>query len=441
MQRYAERRKRFVQAMGEGAVAVIPAAHVHLRNNDTEYEFRQNSDFFYLTGFNEPDAVLVLAPHHEKEHTVLFVNPRDRAQEIWTGKRHGVEGAIAHYGSAAAYEIGTLDERLPELLVGASALFYTMGLNAEFDRRMMAALGVARHRVRRGGNAPRSIEEPGKIVHEMRLFKTVDEIESMRKAGSITRLGHIAAMRATRPGITEFELEAIIEYTYRKNGAQDLAYPSIVAGGDNATILHYNTNREVVNDGDLVLVDSGCEYDMYASDVTRTWPANGKFSPEQAAIYAIVLAAQKAGIEQVRPGNSYWAYHEAAVRTIVDGLIDLKLLRGSRDENIESEKYKDFYMHNTGHWIGLDVHDVGRYRMSDGKTYRKLESGMVMTVEPGIYVHRDLDVDERFKGIGVRIEDDIACTKDGPDSLSANIPKEIDEIESIVGADALAHVS
>ena len=441
MERYAERRKRFVHEMGPGAIAVIPAAPVLLRNNDTEHEFRQNSDFFYLTGFNEPDAVLVLAPHHEKEHTVLFVNPRDRAQEIWTGKRHGVEGAIAHYGSAAAYEITTLDERLPDYLVGASTLFYTMGLNAEFDRRVMTALGAARHRVRRGGNAPRSIEEPGKIVHEMRLFKSPDEIETMRKAGAITRLGHIAAMRATRPGITEFELEAVIEYTYRKNGALDLAYPSIVAGGDNATILHYTANREVVNDGELILVDSGCEYDMYASDVTRTWPANGKFSPEQAAIYEIVLAAQKAGIEEVRPGKSYKAYHEAAVRTIVEGLIDLKLLHGSRDEVIETEKYKDFYMHNTGHWIGLDVHDAGSYRLDDGKTYRKLEAGMVMTVEPGIYIHRDLDVDERFKGIGVRIEDDIACTKDGPDNLSANIPKEIDEIEAIVGADALAHVS
>ncbi|PZR58942.1 MAG: Xaa-Pro aminopeptidase [Candidatus Meridianibacter frigidus] len=436
MQPHAARRADFVKNLGRGA-AVIPAARTRLRNNDTEYEFRQDSDFYYLTGFSEPDAVLVLASHHD-ERSILFVQPRDRAQEIWTGKRHGIEGALAHFGVDAAYEIGELDSRLPDYLVGADTLYYALGQEDVLDRRVMAALNAARQRVRRGGNAPRTIEEPGKFLHEQRLFKTPAEIELMRKAGEITRLGHVAAMRATRPGVTEYQLEAIIEHTYRMNGAQDTAYPSIVASGDNATILHYNTNREELRDGDLVLVDSGCEYNNYASDVTRTWPASGRFSPEQRAIYDIVLDAQKAGIDQVRAGNSYWAYHEAAVARIVEGLIELRLLHGSRDENIETQKYRDYYMHNTGHWIGLDVHDVGRYRQEDGTTYRTLSPGMVMTVEPGIYVHRDLDCDERFKGIGVRIEDDILCTPAEPDNLSANIPKEVEELESVVGADALA---
>ncbi|MBV8246655.1 MAG: aminopeptidase P N-terminal domain-containing protein [Candidatus Eremiobacteraeota bacterium] len=435
MQSYASRRRLVSEAI-DGGVAVLPAARTILRNNDTEFEFRQDSDFFYLTGFGEPDAILVLAPHHPTERSVLFLRPRDRALETWTGKRLGVEAAPTSLGFDAAYDIAEFSQRLPDFLTGATTLYYRMGLDETNDRRILGALNEARHRVRRGGNAPRAIEEPGKIVHEMRLFKQPDEIERMRRAGSITRAGHIAAMRATRPGIHEFDLEAILEYTYRTNGAQDIAYPSIVAGGDNATILHYNTNREMLHDGDLVLIDSGSEFDLYASDVTRTWPVNGRFTAEQRAIYEIVLAAQKAGIEQVRPGNSYRAYHERAVDTIVDGLIDIGLLRGSRAEAIESKKYLDFYMHNTGHWIGLDVHDVGQYRESDGTTYRKLQAGMAMTVEPGLYVARDLDVDERWKGIGVRIEDDILCTPDGNENLTAGIPKEIDELESLVGADA-----
>ncbi len=309
------------------------------------------------------------------------------------------------------------------------------GRDEAFDRKVHAAVAEARHAVRRGGKAPLEFFEPGTILHEMRLRKSSEELEVMRSAGAITRLGHIAGMRATHPGMWEYELEAVIEYAYMRNGAQSTAYTSIVAGGANATILHYNTNREQLRDGTLVLIDSAAELDIYASDVTRTWPVNGRFTAEQRAIYEIVLAAQKAGIEEVRPGKSFRAYHEAAVRVLCEGLIDVGLLSGSLDEVIQNESYRDFYPHNTGHWIGLDVHDVGRYR-DHADQWRTLEPGMVMTVEPGLYVQMDLNVPERFKGIGVRIEDDILCTASGPENLTPAIPKEIDEIESLVGADA-----
>jgi len=440
MQPFSDRRARFAEAI-PNAVAVIPGAAVRLRNNDAEYEFRQDSDFHYLTGFPEPDAILVILPKGAKERSVLFVPPRDRAMEVWNGKRYGPEGALASFDVDAAYDIAEFDARLPDYLTGAHTLYYRLGEDERLDRRIQAALAAARVRVRRGGNAPQTIEEPGTLLHEMRLRKTPQEIETMRRACAITRLGHVAGMRATRPGMYEYELEAIIEHAYHTNGAQDLAYPSIVAGGDNATTLHYHANRALLHGGELVLVDSGCELDLYASDVTRTWPVDGRFSAEQRAIYEIVLAAQKAGIAQVRPGNPFSAYHEAALRTIVNGLLDIGLLNGTLDENLESKKYKDYFMHRTGHWIGLDVHDVGHYLESDGTTSRKLEPGMVVTVEPGIYVHRDLTCDERFKGIGVRIEDDILCTPSGPENLSDAIPKEIAEIESIVGADALAHAN
>ncbi|MBV8151876.1 MAG: aminopeptidase P N-terminal domain-containing protein [Candidatus Eremiobacteraeota bacterium] len=433
MNLYQERRDIFAEKLGD-AVAILPAATHRRRNSDAEYEYRQNSDFYYLTGFDEPDAVLVIAPGRDERDTI-FLRPRDRAQEIWTGKRLGVEDAVARLGVQAAHAIEEFDQRVGAMLVGHERLAYGVGQDEAFDRRVHAGVAAARYAVRRGGKAPRVFFEPGLILHEMRLFKTEQEIALMKRAAAITRLGHIAGMRATRPALWEYELEATIEYAYRANGAQSTAYPSIVASGDNATILHYNSNRDQLRDGDLVLVDSAAEFDLYASDVTRTWPVSGRFSAEQRAIYEIVLAAQKAAIEQVRPGNSYRAYHETAVSVIVQGLLDVGLLAGSPQEAIEKETYRDFYMHNTGHWIGLDVHDVGQYRDADDR-WRNLEPGMVMTVEPGIYVHRDLDVADRFKGIGVRIEDDILCTARGPENLSPGIPKEIEELENVVGADA-----
>ncbi len=409
---FSDRRAAVLERLGDGMM-IVPAATHALRNNDTEYEYRQSSDFYYLTGFTEPEAVLVLAPQREGERAVLFLRPRDRALEIWNGKRLGVEAARDALGVDAAYPIEELAQRLPEALAGARRAFVHLGDDEKLDRTFFTALHAARTSTRRTGFAPDTFVEPSTILHEMRLLKDAAEIDVMRRAAQITRLGHTAGMRATRPGLYEYELEAVIEHAYRVNGAQDTAYSSIVAGGDNATILHYNTNREELRAGDLVLVDSAAELDLYASDVTRTWPVSGRFTPEQRAVYEIVLAAQKAAIAEVRPGAHVKTAHEAALRVLAAGLIDLGLLQGSVDEAIETETYKQFYMHGTGHWIGLDVHDVGAYRLADGTTHRPLEPGMVVTVEPGLYVQRDLDVDERFKGIGVRIEDDVLCGPHG----------------------------
>lgn len=436
MEPYNRRRNAAAAALDAG-VAIIPAAYERLRSNDTEYEFRQNSDFFYLTGFREPDAVLVLAPHHDRERTILFVRPKDRAQEIWTGRRLGVQDAANRLGVDAAFAIDELDSRLPEYLYGAQRLYFALGHSEAFDRRVQQALSTARARARRHGRAPEEIADPSVILHELRLHKEPDEIETMRGAASITAAGHRAGMRGTRPGLFEYEIEALIEYEYMRAGAT-FAYPSIVAGGDNATILHYNTNRDALGDGDLLLVDSGSEFDLYTSDVTRTWPINGRFTPEQRAIYEIVLASQEAGIEQVKPGVSCREFHNACVRVITEGLIDIGLLQGSVEENIEKERYRDYYMHGSGHWLGLDVHDVGRYRTDDGEQYRVFEPGMVTTVEPGIYVQRDLDCDERFKGIGIRIEDNILVTQQANENLTAEIAKNVSEIEALVGETACA---
>jgi Xaa-Pro aminopeptidase len=436
MSAFAQRRTAVLDQLGDG-VMIVPAAEHALRNNDTEYEFRQSSDLYYLTGFTEPEAVLVLAPARPEKVT-LFLRPSDRALETWNGRRLGVEAAPAALGVDAAYPIGELSAKLGELMTGTRRAYVQVGANERFDRTVFAALEDARTRTRRSGIAPDTIVDPGVILHELRLIKDDGEIEAIRRAGEITRLGHLAGMRATRPGLYEYQLEAAIEYAYRAHGAQDVSYPSIVAGGDNATILHYNTNRDVLRDGDLVLIDSAAELDYYASDVTRTWPVNGRFSAEQRAVYEIVLAAQKAAIAQVRPGAHVREAHFTALRVLTAGLVELGLLHGDVDGLIEQEAYKPFYMHGTGHWIGLDVHDVGSYKLADGETWRPLQAGMVVTVEPGLYIARDLDCDERFKGIGVRIEDDILCSASGPLNLTPGIPKEIDEIETLVGTDVLA---
>jgi Xaa-Pro aminopeptidase len=438
MNLYAQRRSAVMKALADGGVAIIPSAPVILRNADTEFAFRQNSDFYYLTGFDEPDAVLVLAPHAEKERVTLFVRPRDREREIWTGRRAGVEGAVERHGADAAYPIGEFQTRLADALVGAKAVYAPIGEDESFDRQIFGAVREARYRVRRGGTAPRSYVDPGTIVHELRLFKGDEELAIMRRAAAATAAGFDAGMRATHPGLSEARLQAIMEHEYHLQGAQATAYPSIVAGGDNALILHYNTNEDVLRAGELVLVDSGSEVDKYASDVTRTWPVSGSFTPEQRAIYEIVLAAQKAAIECVKPGRAFNEYHDSAVRVISEGLRDLGLLSGSIDEIVEDKRYFAFYPHNTGHWLGLDVHDAGRYTQEDG--FRKLQPGMVLTVEPGIYVQRDLDCDERFRGIGVRIEDDVLCTAGGNEILTASIAKEIGDIERLVGHGSLVGV-
>jgi Xaa-Pro aminopeptidase len=431
MQPYSERRKRILETV-PGDVMIVPGARQLTRSNDTEFSFRQDSDFFYLTGFDEPNALLVLSPEHG---SIVFVRERDRTKEIWNGRRLGTAAAPAALGVDAAFPIEELAERLPEYLVGARTLHYTFGLDESRDRIVHASLDSARAKTRRAGHAPARFVDPALPLHEMRLFKSADEIAIMRRAADATRRGHMAAMRSTRPGLHEYEIEAAIEYEYARAGAQAPAYESIVGSGENATILHYVANRDVLKDGDLLLVDSGAEVDCYTCDVTRTWPVNGRFSAEQRAIYEIVLAAQAASIARVRRGVLRNEFHEASVRVITEGLIDLGLLSGSVDEAIEKETYREFYMHGTGHWLGLDVHDVGNYLDADDKP-RPLQAGMVTTVEPGIYVHADMDVDERFKGIGVRIEDDILVTAEGNDNLTAAIPRSIADIEAIVGSDA-----
>jgi Xaa-Pro aminopeptidase len=428
----SERRARVLTAIA-GNVAVIPGARQLIRSGDTSFSFRQNSDFFYLTGFDEPDAVLVLAPEHPKHRVVLFMRERDRTQEIWNGKRLGTEAAPSQLGVDAAFPIGELAERLPEYLVGATTLHYRIGEDERFDRTVVASVAQAASTTRRAGTSPLHYADPGALLHAMRLIKSPEEIAIMRRAAEATRRGHVAAMAATRPGLHEYDIEAIMECEFVRGCGHGPAYESIVGGGDNATILHYVSNRDALRDGELLLIDAAAEVDCYTSDVTRTWPINGRFSQEQRAIYEIVLRAQLAGIDAVKPGNSQRAFGTACLRTIVEGLIDVGLLQGSVDENIETEKYRDFYMHGAGHWLGLDVHDVGRYR-DDADEPIPLQPGMVTTVEPGIYVHRDLECDKRFKGIGVRIEDDILVTADGNENLTTAIPKEIADLDALVGS-------
>ena len=431
MSTLAQRRDTFRGKLS-GGVAVIPAAPHQTRSNDTQYEYRQSSDLHYLTAWPEPDAVLVMTSVPEVR-TVLFVLPLDRTMEIWNGRRVGVDGARERYGADAAYPIGELSQRLPDLLAGHERLWYTLGESETMDRTVLEAVKQVRRQVRKGVVAPIEFHDPRIPLAEMRLIKTPEEIEIMRRAAAITREGFLAGMRNTRPGIGEYAIEARMEYEYAVRGAQAVAYPSICGAGHNATILHYTTNRDALAGGTLLLVDSACELDVYATDVTRTWPVSGRYSAEQRAIYEIVLRAQNAGIEAVKPGNSFRAYHEAAVRVVTEGLVDVGLLNGDIDSLIEQEKFFDFFMHNTGHWLGLDVHDVGAYKV--GGEWRTLEPGMALTVEPGIYIHADLDVPERWKGIGVRIEDDIVVTQSGCENLSAAIPREIEEIEALVGAD------
>lgn len=436
MEPFFSRRDRVLAALPD-TVAVIPSAREIIRNGDSTFEFRQNSDFYYLTGFDEPDAVLVLAPQHPEHRAVLFLRERDRAMEIWNGKRLGVERAAKTLGIDKAYSISELAGVLPQYLAGADTLAYDLGSDADHDRTVLQALESARSRTRRTGKAPTAITQVRAIIHPLRLIKSSEEIATMRRGAEITRLGYLAALQATRPGLHEYEIEALMEYEYRRHGARREAYDSIVASGDNATILHYSTNRERLHDGDLLLVDSGAELDYYASDVTRTWPVNGRFTAEQRAIYEIVEAAHAAAADKVRPGESQRAFHRAAIETVTEGLIAIGLLSGRLDENIEKETYRDYFMHGTGHWLGLDVHDAGPYRDRNDEPVT-LAPGMVTTVEPGIYVQRDLDCDERFKGIGVRIEDDLLVTADGHENLTAAIPKRIDDLERAIGAGVLA---
>jgi Xaa-Pro aminopeptidase len=465
---FIERRRRFTEAIGD-ALAIVPAASETVRNNDVHHTFRQQSDFFFLTGFDEPDAVAVFNPAHSKERYVLFVRPRDREMEIWTGHRAGVEGAVALYGADAAYPMDQLDAKLREYAIDRSTLFYRLG-NASFDTRVIRMAVELRAARIRGFGTPVRIEDPGPIIHELRLRRSPAELARQRRACQISRDAHIEAMRYAQPGMHEYQVQAAVEFVFRSEGSPRDAYPSIVASGPNACILHYVENQRRMVDGDLLLIDAGCEYGYHASDITRTFPVSGRFTGPQRAVYEVVLHAQLASIAAARPGVPYETIHDAARRVIAEGLVDLKLVPRNVADSLAMHHYREFFMHGTGHWLGMDVHDVGDYRLQ--RQSRALEPGMVFTVEPGLYLDperesvtfhlreyseeemwerrlrlgmaaaKKLEDDEKAKaktvthpipkelrGIGVRIEDDILVTAGGIENLTAGTPKTVEEVE------------
>jgi Xaa-Pro aminopeptidase len=431
MSEFAARRTQLLDAIGDG-VAVFPSAPLAVRNRDVEHPYRQDSDLYYLTGLEEPESLLVLTNQHEEHRVVLFVRPKKREREIWDGPRAGVEGAVEAFGADVAFPIDELPKRLPDYLGNVERLHYRLAQNDEADAKIFDCLNLLRRGGRRGVTAPEVIIDSSVHLHEMRLRKSDAELATMRRAAAITREAHLRAMRITRPGMHEYEIDAELLHIFRKHGSQRPAYESIVGSGPNATILHYRAGDRVMNDGELVLIDAGCELEYYASDVTRTFPVNGRFSDEQRAVYDVVLRAQKAGIEAVKPGVTLEALHEGAARSITEGLLGIGLLEGDVDALIEEKKYEPFYMHRTSHWLGMDVHDVGHYYV-EGE-HRPFEPGFVLTVEPGVYIATDAEgVDERWRGIGVRIEDDVVVTKGGHDVLTDGIPKEIDDVEAACG--------
>ena len=424
---YAARRQAFLKQMGDG-VALFPAAPTSIRSQDVEYRYRQDNDLYYLTGFPEPESLCLLSPNHDKEQFILFVRPRDKEKETWTGKRFGVEGAREHFGVDAAYTIDQLDKVLPEHLLAAEKIYYGLGRDERLNAKILDFVNQGRLQRPRSGRGPVSLVDPGDLLHEMRLFKTPEEIDLMRQAVKASAAAHHAALHETRPGMYEYEIEALLEYHFRRNGADGPAYPSIVASGANATILHYISNDQPMQDGDLLLIDAGSEYACYCSDVTRTFPVGRAFSTPQQEVYSLVLTAQKQAIEMIRPGVGFDDVHQHATEILIDGLRDLGLLSGSTESILEQGDYRRFYMHRTSHWLGMDVHDVGKYRV--GEESRTLEPGMVLTVEPGLYIAADADVPTSYQGIGVRIEDDVLVTADGHDVLTGAIPKDLDDIEA-----------
>lgn len=430
---FAQRRQQLMQNMGADAVAIVPAALHYRRNRDTEYRFRQDSDFYYLSGFAEPEALLVLLPGRAEGEFVMFCRPRDREMEIWNGYRAGPEGAINDFGAQQAFMIDELDQRLPELLAGRDRVYAPMGVQPAFDQRLAGGLGSVRAKTRAGVRAPSALHLLDAALHPLRLIKSPAELAIMQHAADLSAEGHRRAMALAAPGRYEYELEAELLHTFTRYGCQAPAYGSIVGSGANACILHYGENDRRMQDGDLVLIDAGGELDHYAADITRTFPVNGRFTSPQKDLYEVVLAAQLAAIDSVQPGASWQAPHDAAVRVLTQGLVDHGLLQGSVDGLIESAAFRRFYMHRTGHWLGMDVHDVGDYQI-DGQ-WRPLSAGMVLTVEPGLYVSPDDEtVAAHWRGIGIRIEDDVAVTAQGHHVLSAKAPKAVAEIEALVGS-------
>ena len=422
---YAARRRRLADTLGE-AVAVVPTAPERVRNRDSHYPYRFDSHFYYLTGFAEPEAVLVLT----KDKSLLFCRERNEEREIWDGFRYGPAAARERFGFDEAQSIGKLDEEMARLLENRPALYYPMGADADWDARAMRWLNAVRARVRAGVAAPEQMHDVRAPIDDMRLVKDAHELGVMRRAARIAAAAHRRAMQRTRPGRYEYEIEAELLHEFRRSGAQFPAYSPIVAGGPNACVLHYVANDAALRDGDLLLIDAGCELDGYASDLTRTYPVNGRFSAAQREVYDLVLAAQRAAMDEVRPGRAWNDPHDAAVKVLARGLLDLKLLAGSLEEALEKETYKRFYMHRTGHWLGLDVHDAGDYKRAG--SWRALAPGMVLTVEPGLYIRAANDVPERLRNIGIRIEDDVLVTDAGCEVLTAEAPKAAADVEALM---------
>ena len=427
---YARRRRQLMRMAGEDAILVLPAAPVRVRSHDTHYPYRQDSDFWYLCGFPEPDAVLVLVPGRKHGETLLFCRERDPEREAWDGPRFGQDGAVESFGMDDAYPIEDLDEILPGLLEGRSRVYYHFGRDAEFDLKLIGWVNRVRAQVRHGAQPPHEFLELGHLLHEQRLFKSRDEIRLMEKAAAISVRAHQAAMRAARPGIHEYELQAEVERVFRAADACP-AYASIVGAGGNGCVLHYVANTGKARDGDLVLIDAGAEYRNYAADITRTFPVNGRYTREQRALHDLVGAAQAAALACARPGVAFAALHETVVEVLSEGLLRLGLLKGSLEKCIAGEHYRQFYRHKSGHWLGLDVHDVGDYRI-DGQS-RLLEPGMVLTIEPGLYVGADdTSVAAKWRGIGIRTEDDVLITADGHRVLTEGLARSADEIEAFM---------
>lgn len=425
---FAERRTRLMRSM-RGGVAIFAGAREVLRNGDVHYDFRQSSTFHYLTGFDEPDAVAVLRPGH-KEPFVLFVRPHDPAMEIWVGPRAGVEGAQREFGADAAFPIDDLEQELPKLLVEADTVYFSLGS----DERVQGIITGAIGRRRAAPNALESIIDPAPLLASMRLIKSREELEHLQRAIDVTGAGIDAAIRATRPGMHEYEVQAVLEAEYRRSGATRLGFPSIVAGGPNSCTLHYVVNSRQLGKQDLLLLDTGAEWEYYSADVSRTFPAGGTFTPQQRAVYDIVLEAQEAGIEACQPGRTFLDVHMAAAKVVTQGLRRLKVLEGRVDKLVKDGAYRPYFMHGTSHWLGLDVHDEGPYRV--GTESIELKPGMVLTVEPGVYIAPNAEAPRELRGIGVRIEDDVLITRGGHRNMSERIPRDPAVLEALAGADA-----
>jgi Xaa-Pro aminopeptidase len=429
---FQKRRRQLMRMMGPDSIAILPSAPVAKRNRDVEYPYRPDSDFYYLTGFVEPEAVAVLIPGREHGEYILFCREKDPDKERWDGWRAGQEGAVEQFGADDSFPIGDLDDILPRMLEQRERVFHAMGCNPDLDKRISEWISDIRNHSRAGAHVPLEFIALDHYLHDMRLYKSRSEIKAMRAAAKISALAHKRVMQVCRPGLTEYQLEAEFLHECARRGARHQAYPAIVGGGKNGCVLHYIENSDELNDGDLLLIDAGCELDYYASDISRTYPVNGQFTEPQRQLYELVLKAQLAAIEEVYPGNSWNGPHEAALKVITRGLVELGILKGRVPTLIKNEAYKKFYVHRTGHWLGMDVHDVGDYKI-DGE-WRQLEVGMALTIEPGLYIPAgSKGVAKKWWDIAIRIEDDVVVTSDGCDVLSKDAPKTIEEIESLMG--------